>query len=247
MLGDLSHVDVDRLKAVRIEAITSDTDMPIYVWPLFRCFYCELQQDGRTYVLNSGRWFEVETDFARVVSEACRMVPAPEATLPEYQDRSEADYNQRVAFSDPSRFVSLDRRTVVFPVSPSRIEFCDLYTVSREMIFVKKYGYSNVLSHLFAQGVVSAETFRRERSFRELVERHLPPTHRLGERVAQMTPQDFTVIFAIVSDSARPLHESLPFFSKVNLRNATKLLQSNGYNVRLLKIQQPRQNSESCG
>jgi hypothetical protein len=39
----------------------------------------------------------------------------------------------------------------------------------------------------------------------------------------------------------RPLHDSLPFFSKVNLRNAVKLLQSNGYNVKLAKIKQVRQ------
>jgi uncharacterized protein (TIGR04141 family) len=56
-----------------------------------------------------------------------------------------------------------------------------------------------------------------------------------------MTPQNFTITFAVISESARPLHESLPFFSKVNLRNAVKLLESNGYNVRLAKIQQRRQ------
>jgi uncharacterized protein (TIGR04141 family) len=55
-----------------------------------------------------------------------------------------------------------------------------------------------------------------------------------------MQPQEFTVTFAIISESARELHESLPFFSKVNLRNAARLLQSNGYNVRLAKIQRRR-------
>ncbi len=111
------------------------------------------------------------------------------------------------------------------------------------MIFVKRYGDSSVLSHLFAQGVVSAETFRREKKFRELVNSHLPSTHALGTAVEQMSPQDFTVTFAIISESPKPLHESLPFFSKVNLRNAVKLLESNGYKVRLAKIQQVRQSA----
>jgi uncharacterized protein (TIGR04141 family) len=130
---------------------------------------------------------------------------------------------------------------VVFPSGPSRIEFCDLYTTAHELIFVKRYADSSVLSHLFAQGVVSAETFRRERRFRELINENLPVSHQLGGQVDGMTAQDFTITFAVISESARPLHESLPFFSKVNLRNAVKLLESNGYNVRLAKIQQRRQ------
>ena len=129
----------------------------------------------------------------------------------------------------------------MFPVSPSRIEFCDIYTNTNEMIFVKRYGDSSVLSHLFAQGVVSAETFRREKGFREIVNQHLPATHALGGLVDEMNAQEFTVTFAVISESARPLHESLPFFSKVNLRNAVKLLESNGYKVRVAKIQQQRQ------
>jgi uncharacterized protein (TIGR04141 family) len=239
-LADISTVDLDRLRHVKVEAISADNDLPIYEWQLFKCIYHEISDGEHTYVLNNGKWYEVASDFATAVSETCRAVRPSDTELPEYRDRGEAAYNLRVAAGAPNRFICLDKAVVVFPVSPSRIEFCDIYTNSREMIFVKRYGDSSVLSHLFAQGVVSAETFRRERKFRELVNDHLPPQYSLGALIEEMKTEEFTITFAIVSESARPLHDSLPFFSKVNLRNAVKLLESNGYKVRLAKIRQVR-------
>jgi len=239
-VSEIDDVDLDRLRHIRVQAVSAENDLVLYDWQLFKCINHEVEDGNRTYVLNNGKWYEIASDFATAVADTCRAVRLSETSLPEYQDRNEAEYNLRVAQSDPDRFVSCDRNIVVFPSSPSRIEFCDIYTDRREMIFVKKYGDASVLSHLFAQGVVSAETFRREKQFRELVNRHLPPTHNLDGLVDEMIVQEFTVTFAVISESTRPLHESLPFFSKVNLRNAVKLLESNGYNVRLAKIQRHR-------
>lgn len=239
-IRELPNVDLDRLKSIRVLGISSESELPAYDWQLFKCINYEVSEGNRSHVLNNGKWYEVASDFVSAVAETCRGVASSDARLPRYEDKNEETYNRRVASSDPLRLVCLDRGSVVYPMSPSRIEFCDIYTDEREMIFVKRYGDSSVLSHLFAQGVVSAETFRREKGFRELVNRSLPATHALGEALANMRPHEFTVTFAVVSDSMRPLHESLPFFSKVNLRNAVKLLESNGYNVRLAKIEQSR-------
>jgi uncharacterized protein (TIGR04141 family) len=239
-ISAISNVDLDRLRYIRVQGISAENDLPIYDWQLLRCFNHEISESDHTCVLNNGKWYEVASDFAAAVSETCRAVPLSNTQFLVYRDRGEGAYNLRMAASAPERLVSLDKHIVVFPVSPSRIEFCDLYTNTKEMIFVKRYGDSSVLSHLFAQGVVSAETFRREKKFRDLINRHLPATHALAGQVEEMNPQEFTVTFAIISDSARALHDSLPFFSKVNLRNAVKLLESNGYEVRLAKIQQER-------
>jgi uncharacterized protein (TIGR04141 family) len=242
-INNIGDVDVDTLRYIRVEGVSAETGMEIYDWQLFKCLNHEVVDGSHTHVLNNGKWYEVASDFATAVAETCQSVRPSASNLPEYQDRDEAAYNVRVASSDPSHFVSCDRNVVVFPSGPSRIEFCDLYTDDRELIFVKRYADSSVLSHLFAQGVVSAETFRRERRFRQLVNQNLPATHRLGTEIDDLIPQNFTITFAVISESARPLHESQPFFSKVNLRNAVKLLESNGYNVRLAKIQQRRQAS----
>jgi uncharacterized protein (TIGR04141 family) len=239
-IRDIGTIDVDRLRSIRVQAVSSESELPIYDWQLLRCINHEVQDGDKTYVLNNGKWYEIASDFVTEVVSTCRAVRPSEAGLPMFEDRNEGEYNLRVATLDPARFVSCDKNLVVFPSSPSRIEFCDIYTNRREMIHVKKYGDASVLSHLFAQGVVSAETFRRERRFREIVNNNLPAAFALGGQLDQMQPREFTVTFAIISESPRELHESLPFFSKVNLRNATRLLQSNGYDVRLAKIQRQR-------
>src|SRR2546425_6910223 len=41
--------------------------------------------------------------------------------------------------------------TTLFRSGYSRVEFCDLYTDSQDIIHIKRYGGSSVLSHLFAR------------------------------------------------------------------------------------------------
>ena len=128
----------------------------------------------------------------------------------------------------------MDGKNISYGGGASRIEFCDLYTRSRVMIHVKRYGASSVLSHLFAQGLVSATLFLQDSDFRKAVNRRLPESHRLARPERRPTVQNYEVAFAIVSKSAGELQ--LPFFSKVNLRNAYQTLTGLGYDVTLTKI-----------
>jgi uncharacterized protein (TIGR04141 family) len=116
------------------------------------------------------------------------------------------------------------------------IEFCDLFTLQRDLIHVKRYGASSVLSHLFAQGVVSGELFASTQAFRSEVRRRLPRSHRhLVEPKERPANQAYRVIFAIISEqSGQAL--SLPFFSRVNARNAIRRLMGLGYRIGLAKI-----------
>ncbi len=52
---------------------------------------------------------------------------------------------------------------------------------------------------------------------------------------AAPNPQEYEIIFGIVSVSPRPL--VLPLFSRINLKNACETIQDLGYKVSLLKIQ----------
>ncbi len=115
------------------------------------------------------------------------------------------------------------------------MELCDLYTRQREFIHVKQYAGSAPLSHLFAQGVVSAELFLQEPEFRRRANTLLPRTHRLPK--TRPNPAQYRVVYGVISGSANPLR--LPFFSRVTLRNAYRRLTGLGYTVVLAKI--PRQ------
>jgi len=90
-------------------------------------------------------------------------------------------------------------------------------------VHVKRYGGSSVFSHLFAQGVVSAELLLRSVEFRKKLNEKLPTSHQLANPDERPVSHDFEVVYAIATRSTnnRP---SLPLFSRITLRNAYERL-----------------------
>lgn len=101
------------------------------------------------------------------------------------------------------------------------------------LVTVRKRGSSG-LSHLFAQGVVAADMLLHDRRFREEFSRKLPTTHQLASVATSPQPGEFEVAYAIVVGPDGEL--SLPFFSRVNLRNAARQLGQFGLRVALTPI-----------
>ena len=128
----------------------------------------------------------------------------------------------------------MDRKLIPIGGAYGRIEFCDLFSVAKDMVHIKRYGASSVLSHLFSQAVVSGEAFRAEPRFRAGALEQLAEEYRLFACDQVPQPSEFRVVFAVVSDKVDALE--LPFFSRVNLRQACKRLQAFGYRTALAKI-----------
>src|SRR5439155_10506573 len=112
----------------------------------------------------------------------------------------------------------MDRENISHGGGYSKIEFCDLFSDKRQIVHVKHYGGSSVLSHLFYQGIVSGELFLADADFRTKVNDKLLKSHKLADPFKQPAAKDYEVVFAIISMSPKKL--DLPFFSKVSLRNA---------------------------
>jgi uncharacterized protein (TIGR04141 family) len=166
--------------------------------------------------------------------------------LPDYSHDNEEDYNRSVAIAAPDSFFLMDDEIIRFPTGRDQVEFCDLYSQSKRIIHVKRYRGSATLSHLFSQGVVSAELFCALPEFRRTINGILPEAFRLHNPEQKPNNEEFEVVFAIISKSTRPL--TLPFFSRVNLRNAAQRLKAFGYRASIAKIQAisftPQQDAE---
>ena len=121
----------------------------------------------------------------------------------------------------PRQLVAIDGRT-------SPIEVCDILTSDGELIHVKPKHNSSTLSHLFAQGVVSAELVLtsgqfRERALAKINEAivacggDLDPHDAASLRSAfeaQPRPGALRVVYAIAALwDGKPLARVLPFFS----------------------------------
>jgi hypothetical protein len=90
------------------------------------------------------------------------------------------------------------------------------------------------LSHLFDQGYVAAEAFIRDLGYREKLNPKLPDSIKLADARSRPDPRNYKVVYAIATRKKIP--EELPFFSKVTLKNALKILKALNYQVALAKI-----------
>jgi uncharacterized protein (TIGR04141 family) len=90
---------------------------------------------------------------------------------------------------------------------------------------------------LFAQGVISAETFLRDPTYRAALTARL---QELGRDAAvplipadRPEPRDWEIVFAILGAAAGEGPRSLPFFSQLNFTIAAERLDMLGFHVSL--------------
>jgi uncharacterized protein (TIGR04141 family) len=127
--------------------------------------------DGRRYFLMKGHWYEFAIDYheqVRAEVERILAAGAHDLDLPAWQpDMHEKDYNLHVAAVRPG-YVCLDRKGVTTRLHRTHgVEICDLLGPDGELVHVKKAWGSAPLSHLFAQGMVSAQTLLHDSGARE--------------------------------------------------------------------------------
>jgi len=233
-LAETTKIDKDMLTRKSIYCVGED-DAVIYKWSVYKCICCELDHGADSYLLSGGKWFRVTRDFVREINEAWARIPRFDEKLPEFNHGSEGKYNEYVAANNPESFALMDKKTIQHGGGYNKIEACDLFTKSGSFIHVKRYGGSSSLSHLFAQGLVSGELFQTDATFREKVNELLPDTHKLTNAKRHPVPEQYRVVFAIISDSEGDELE-LPFFSRLNLRHVVRRLEGYGYKVSMAKI-----------
>lgn len=232
-LDDPAVLDKQTLLRRFVHCIDID-GIPMDKWQVYRCLYAELDHKGDSFLLSGGKWYRVARDFVAEVDEYYHQIPIYENVLPEYNDTSESAYNQRVTMEDASRFALMDRKLISHGGGYSKIEFCDLYSRDKDLIHIKRYGGSSVLSHLFLQGLTSGELFQTDKGFRQKVNSQLMPAFKFNNSNSRPEPREYQVVFAVISDAPGDL--ILPFFSRLNFKHAVRRLEGYGYRVARAKI-----------
>lgn len=236
--GFLAHVrdpgslTIDRLKQRRAFAIDGSSGVASLEWSIFRCVHFETERGGDNYVLSSGKWFRLKRDFVAAVDHFVVPLLAPSSLPAANSKEDEAQYNARAAGALPDCAL-MDRAVVSHGGGHSKIEFCDLFTKGKQMVHVKKYAGSGVLSHLFAQGANAAEMLLFDGGFRQKVRAGLPSSYRDLVGLTPPRASDFEVAYGIIGRpmGTKSLAEVLPFFSRVTLRRVAQRLQGAGFKV----------------
>jgi uncharacterized protein (TIGR04141 family) len=213
---------------------------------VYRCIVYETRRNDRLYVLSAGDWFWVSEDYAEKVTEYVAALPELDLDLPDCPPGSREDaYN--VAAAEATGCLCLDGNFVTRSV-PDPVEICDLLSPDRKLIHVKKRGASSTLSHLFNQGVNSAEWLREDADFRaEAREKASDINPELAEFLPsdEFQPSDYEISFVVITRSERDSPLTLPFFSLVSLRNAARTLRNQGYRVTVKAVKEPRENVDA--
>jgi len=240
-------ITLDNLKNRGVSVVYSRTETPDERWTLYRCIVAEERIDEQLYALIEGRWFAISSTLVSQVDDFVNTLPSANITFPAARPGEyESDYNARAARSSRGELLNLDAKLIRAAGATSDIEFCDLLSSSGDLIHIKRKARSSTLSHLFAQGAVSANTFAIDGEFRDHVRQVIneisdplfkdkwldivPPASSTVNR------SDYHVTFAVIARPKRTGNDWIPFFSKLNLMNQSKTLINLGFKVSITQI-----------
>jgi uncharacterized protein (TIGR04141 family) len=231
-IDDPEAIDLQRLKGDKVMAVGSDQGELFTQWPVYRCLVFETRHEGRLFALSAGDWYSIDLSFAEEVERFAADLPELDVALPEAKKgATEAVYNAAAATAVDA--LNMDRQLIKLS-NRDPVELCDLLTRSKQFIHVKRRGGSSTLSHLFLQGLVSAELLFRDQLFRDAARAQVDDldssfTPSLPD--SRPEPGECEVAFVVLTRSSRDTPLTLPFFSLVSLKNAVEQLSDRGFKV----------------
>lgn len=198
----------------------------------------EIQINKDTFIFCNGEWFLAEADYVQKVRDEVASLPDLTATLrlaPIRNGESESQFNERIA--SVNDLLLMDKANFRIGGSFDKVEVCDLLSENRQLIFVKKMESSSTMSHLFAQGSVSAQLLRTDESYRINFNQCATSEWPLFSAIDDSDFSNLTVVYAIATRKTEPLAEGMFFFSLVNLLNHVRTIRGTGCKVGLCKIE----------
>jgi len=241
-LGDRRQdLTIEKLKSYQVSIRWAGSDQFFRKWPLFNCIVWETRHGDKLYVLVEGKWFEIDNNFAKRVYSFVKSLPSPQSCLPPAREKeNEPDYNERAAAESEDLFC-LDGFLVTPQDAATPIEFCDLLSKKRHLIYVKRKTRSATLSHLFAQATVATRTFLQDGTVRARIRGKLKELDKGAEKLipnkkVRPNPTDYEIVYAIIAQKDADWPDSLPFFSQLNLMQHARQLNVMGFRVALVRI-----------
>jgi uncharacterized protein (TIGR04141 family) len=231
---------VDKMKTRRVSVRFSRSSEFDSRWTFYQCLVSEQRLDSSFYALIEGRWFCVsESLVSEVDSFAASITPSSLPFPIAHSGEAERDYNKRLGDSDGSRFLVLDAQIRRPGGASSGIELCDLLSSKGELVHVKRKSRSATLSHLFAQGIVSASTLIQDGYFRDQIRDVINDIATPESRIQWLNlipgsgglvdRSQYAVCYLVIASSSRQGNDWLPFFSKLNLMQSGRQLRNMGF------------------
>lgn len=191
----------------------------------------EWTSGASTFVYLNGAWFRLNSKYVARCRDLLRNVADLSVTwgLPTLNPlESENEYNKRVA--GEKGWLVLDGDNFQLG-EKQRVEICDLLTRDCQLICVKRMAASKSMSHLFAQGSVSAAMFRNQPEYAQMLRARF--RERWPKAPFSSAP---TIVYAISCNKRGPLWKTLYGFSAIHLVGHIARIRECGLDVALCSI-----------
>lgn len=222
-------------------------------WRVYDCFVFETTlgagKSETAYVLFAGDWYKVEKSFKKRIDTAFDAIERVEI-IGKTTCRNEQELIEEL---DKSRadLVMLDQEKInPADVQRASLEPCDFFSDKKEFIHLKDGHSSGPISHLWSQGVVSADAFVSDKEFRKKLrakvkkkkpgfEAHLPMS------TDKVIREDYRVVYGVMRKPYADGSLGIPFFSKVSLQAAVDRLSLFGIPVAIELIEKPASDAKN--
>lgn len=211
-----------------IKAKAPDAEVFKEQWRVYHCFTFETNlrahDEDRSYVLFAGHWYSVDRNFKRQVEARFQAIPRVDIIGPtECRNERELIANLVEHRED---LLCLDQ-VKINPqgVRYANIEPCDFLSSDKQFIHLKDGHSSGPISHLWSQGVVSAEALVSDAEFRKKLRSVVRGLRSEAVRLlpainGRVVRADYTVVYGVMRKPYKNGELDLPFFSKVSLQAA---------------------------
>lgn len=211
-------------------------------WRVYDCLNWEVTLPAPTptnYVLFAGKWYKISKKFKDRVDKHFDSI-ADITVIGPTHCLNEEDLIENL-LKNRSDLIKLDR-TKINPegVVAANLEPCDFYSNDKYFIHLKDGESSGPISHLWMQGVVSAEAFVADSEFRRKLKDTVTAT-KGGSAFVGTLPDgrkrevergEYTVVYGIMRHRYVDGTIGIPFFSKVSFMAACDRLRRTGMNIR---------------
>jgi uncharacterized protein (TIGR04141 family) len=227
----------DPLRSVKVDAYDASGNRVVESYNLSHYIVADIPYGDRRYILVAGEWIEVDQDYVIAVQGRIDRLPDVTRELKLATWNLNAQGNEEAYNTHLGRkrgWKVLDRKNFPIERPNQKVEICDLLTPDKQLLCVKRMTKSSTLSHLFAQGLVSADLLvNNAEGYQDQVVKYLAelrPGATFGSR------EEWTVVYAIATSNTARLSQSLYFFSKVGLDRTARQLRSLGIHVALARV-----------
>jgi uncharacterized protein (TIGR04141 family) len=257
----IALTDKDDLKRLFIEVTPFDDSSSVLErHPISRCVYCEIQDSGHRYFLESGNWYSVQPSFLADLEAEVNQITSSRFPISLSFDKNDLRSRhftgkgtsvKKMRYEywfnlDLQKHLSSQGRTAecldannVSVTGRSKVEICDVLTKNKGntcyLIHNKCNTGSHSLTHLFAQGHTSAQMLT-DPDFRVSANKKISTQALQFPHGNAFNQRNYVVVYGIIGYEEKNGILKLPVFSMLSLKVFHQTIRSMSYAIKFALV-----------